>query len=199
MKKAVYTLFVISFVACNLFKPASITIYQQNDDLDAFWEILSQNWKMENGMLQGEGENMNWGVLLSRDSLPSNYEIELDVNMVAGSLFELMLNIDGDKYVRAYLYEIEQNVNFGRGEFSYSAEGRPGGGITVKSAAVEILNNTWYHIKIKSLNNRLVLKINDNKLLELSIIEEKLSTKGRLGLLTNGQALIKNLTIKSLR
>ncbi len=199
INKVTIFVIVLSFTSCIIFKHSSEIIYKQDDKLNAHWKILTQNWKANNGMIEGNGGNMDWGVLLLKDSLPRNYEIDLDVNMVNASLFELMLNIDEDKYIRVYLYEIEHAVKIGRGEFAQVTEGRPGGGPTIETIPIELRNNTWNNLKITYSNKLLVVKLNSNKTLDYSLKDENLSTKGILGLLTNGEVLIKNMVIKAVK
>lgn len=199
INKVISFVIVLSFTSCNIFKQSSKIVYKQDNHLGNNWEILTKNWNADNGLIEGNGGSMDWAVLLLKDSLPNNYEIDLDVNMVNASLFELMLNIDKDKYIRVYLYEIEHALKLGRGEFARVAEGRPGGGPTIETAPVELRNNTWYNLKITYDNKLLVVKLNGKKALYFSLQDENLSTKGLLGLLTNEKVLLKDMVIKAVK
>lgn len=52
-----------------------------------------------------------------KKQLPENYEIDLKINMANASLFEIMLNLDKGKYIRTYLYQIDQNIVIGDGVY----------------------------------------------------------------------------------
>ncbi|GAA6767394.1 hypothetical protein AAFH68_33430 [Flavobacterium sp. CGRL1] len=59
-------------------------------------------------------------------------------------------------------------------------------------------NNKWYTIKIKVQNNQLFFSVDNKTALECSLEKSNLSQKGKLGFLTNGEAKIIDLSIKTL-
>ncbi|RED26633.1 hypothetical protein BD847_0554 [Flavobacterium cutihirudinis] len=153
-------------------------------------------WFLEKDTLIGHGVPMHWGVMESKKRLPKNYEIVFKVNMTEGSLFEVMLNIDKEKYIRTYLYQIDQNIVIGDGIYfkndnSYGKRG----GKTLFRKPMELENNKWYSVKIKVLNNQLFFTV-DDKTLECSLEKSSLNQKGKLGFITNGEVKITDLKIK---
>lgn len=78
--------------------------------LKSNWNFNSKEWLIQKDTLIGKGGPMYWGVIESKKQLPENYEIDFKVNMTKESLFEVMLNIDKENYIRTYLYQIDQNI-----------------------------------------------------------------------------------------
>ncbi|WP_433829633.1 family 16 glycoside hydrolase [Flavobacterium anhuiense] len=172
---------------------------QHSKELKSDWEINSKEWILKNDTLIGNGSLSPWGVLVSKKQLPKNYEIDLKVNMTKESLFEIMLNLDKGKYIRTYLYQIDQNIVIGDGVYdkkddSYGKRG----GKTLFKKPMELENNKWYSVKIKVVNNQLYFSVNDKITLECSLEKSSLNQKGKLGFITNGDVKITDLRIITL-
>ena len=166
--------------------------------LKSEWKSNPKEWLLEKDTLRGTGGPMHWAVIESKKKLPENYEIDFKVNMTRESLFEVMLNIHKENYIRTYLYQIDQNIVIGRGVYKEgSDEYEKRGGPTLFKKTMELENNKWYTVKIKVFNNQLFFSV-DNEILECSIEKIKLSNQGKLGFLTNGEAKIIDLTVKNI-
>lgn len=166
--------------------------------LKSEWKSNPKEWLLKKDTLTGTGGPMHWAVIESKKKLPENYEIDFKVNMTRESLFEVMLNIDKENYIRTYLYQIDQNIVIGRGVYKEgSDEYEKRGGPTLFKKNMKLENNKWYAVKIKVFNNQLFFSV-DNEILECSIEKTKLSNQGKLGFLTNGEAKIIDLTIKNI-
>ncbi|BDU25692.1 family 16 glycoside hydrolase [Flavobacterium sp. GSB-24] len=168
-------------------------------ELKSDWTINSKEWILKKDTLTGNGSLSPWGVLVSKKQLPENYEIDLKVNMTGESLFEIMLNLDKGKYIRTYLYQIDQNIVIGDGIYdkkdnSYGKRG----GKTLFKKPMELENNKWYSVKIKVQNNQLFFSVDNKTSLECSLEKSNLNQKGKLGFITNGEVKITGLKIKSL-
>ncbi|WP_276380548.1 family 16 glycoside hydrolase [Flavobacterium sp. H4147] len=173
--------------------------FNHSKELKSDWTINSKEWILKSDTLTGNGSLSPWGVLVSKKQLPENYEVDLNVNMTKESLFEIMLNLDKGKYIRTYLYQIDQNIVIGDGVYdkkddSYGKRG----GKTLFKKPMELENNKWYSVKIKVLNNQLYFSVNDKTTLEYSLEKSNLNQKGKLGFITNGEVKITNLRIKSI-
>lgn len=156
-------------------------------------------WFLKKDTLIGHGVPLHWGVMESKKRLPKNYEIDFKVNMIEESLFEIMLNLNKGKYIRTYLYQIDQNIVIGDGVYdkkddSYGKRG----GKTLFRKPMQLENNKWYNVKIKVLNNQLFFSVDNKTTLECSLEKSNLSQKGKLGFITNGEVKITDLAIKSL-
>jgi len=167
--------------------------------LKSEWNFNSKEWILASDTLTGTGGPMHWGVIDSKKQLPKNYEINFKVNMTKESLFEVMLNIDKENYIRTYLYQIEQNIVIGKGTYKKgSDEYNKRGGPTLFKKPLKLENNKWYAVKIRVINNQLFYSVDNETILECSLEKSNLSQKGKLGFITNGEAKIIDLTIKAL-
>lgn len=167
--------------------------------LKSQWSFNSKEWHLEKDTLIGTGGPMHWGIIESKKKLPENYEMELKVNMTKESLFEIMLHIDKDQYIRTYLYQIDQNIVIGKGVYHIdSDEYNKRGGPTLFKKPIKLELNHSYWVKIKVLNNQLFFSVNNDTFLECSLEKSQLSLQGKLGFLTNGEVKINDLSIKSI-
>ncbi|KAF2517898.1 family 16 glycoside hydrolase [Flavobacterium foetidum] len=167
--------------------------------LKSDWTINSQEWFLDNNTITGSGSASKWGVLISKKELPKNYEIDFKVNMTKESLFEIMLNLDKEKYIRTYLYQIDQNIVIGEGIY-YKNDDSYGkrGGRTLYKKPMQLENNKTYSVKIKVTQNQLYFLVDGQTSLECSLEKSNLSQKGKLGFITNGEVKITDLKIKYL-
>jgi hypothetical protein len=168
--------------------------------LKPHWNFDSKEWFLEKDTLIGIGGYMHWGAIESKKKLPKNYEITFKTNMTKGSLFEIMLNIDKEKYIRTYLYQIDQNIVIGRGVYhKNSDEYDKRGGKSLFTKPIELQNSKWYDVKIKVQNNQLTFTIDNKTTLECTLEKNNLSQQGKLGFITNGEVKIIDLTIKTIQ
>lgn len=171
----------------------------QTAPLKKGWDFNTKEWLLQKDTLTGNGGPMHWGVIESKKQLPKNYEIDFKVNMTKESLFEVMLNIDKENYIRTYLYQIDQNIVIGKGVYNKNSdEYGKRGGPTLFKKPMKLENNKWYLVKIRVSNNQLYFIVDNVIFLECSLEKSNLSQKGKLGFLTNGEVKITDLTIKSI-
>ncbi|MDA6069492.1 hypothetical protein NJT12_07670 [Flavobacterium sp. AC] len=167
--------------------------------LKSNWDFNPKEWFLEKDTLTGTGGPMHWGVIESKKKLPKNYQIDLKVNITKESLFEIMLNVDKEQYIRTYLYRIDQNIVIGRGVYKKgSDEYEKRGGPTLFKKTMKLENNKWYDVKIRVSNNQLYFSVDNETFLECSLEKNNLSQQGKLGFLTNGEAKITDLTIRNI-
>ncbi|WP_343705920.1 family 16 glycoside hydrolase [Flavobacterium sp.] len=198
-KFAVFLLLQFILISCSSTISTVKKEYTLNNskELKSDWTINSKEWILKKDTLTGKGSLSPWGVLVSKKQLPANYEIDLKVNMTNESLFEIMLNLDKGKYIRTYLYQIDQNIVIGDGVYdkkddSYGKRG----GKTLFRKPMQLENNKWYAVKIKVLNNQLSFSVDDKTTLECLLEKSNLNQKGKLGFITNGEVKITDLSIK---
>lgn len=164
------------------------------------WNSNPKEWFLQKDTLTGTGGPMHWGVIESKKQLSKNYEINLKINMTKESLFEIMLNIDQENYIRTYLYQIDQNIVIGKGVYNKNSdEYGKRGGPSLFTKPMKLENNKWYSIKIRVTNNQLYFSVDDKISLECSLEKSNLSQQGNLGFLTNGEVKITDLTIKTIQ
>lgn len=203
MKNKYFGLLILSLVmiSCSSTISTAKKEYKivQASKLKSNWNFNSKEWLLKKDTLIGTGGPMHWGVIESKKKLSKNYEIEFRVNMTKGSLFEIMLNIDKEQYIRTYLYNIDQNIVIGKGVYKEgSDEYEKRGGPTLFNKPMKLENNKWYSVKIRVTNNQLYFSVNNEKTLECSIEKSNLSQQGKLGFLTDGEIKIIDLKIKSI-
>ncbi|MBJ2124787.1 family 16 glycoside hydrolase [Flavobacterium sp. IB48] len=201
IKFAVFLILQLILISCSSTISTVKKEYTLNNskELKSNWTINSKEWILKNDTLIGNGSLSPWGVLVSKKQLPKNYAIDFKVNMTNASLFEIMLNLDKGKYIRTYLYQIDQNIVIGDGMYdkkddSYDKRG----GKTLFRKPMQLANNKWYSVKIKVLNNQLSFSVDDKTTLECSLEKSNLNQKGKLGFITNGEVKITGLIIKTL-
>lgn len=197
---ALFLLSLIITSCCGTISTAKKTYtITETTPLKSNWNFNSKEWLLKKDTLIGKGGPMHWGVIESKKKLPENYEIGLKVNMTKESLFEIMLNIDKEQYIRTYLYQIDQNIVIGRGVYKKgSDEYEKRGGPTLSKKTMQLENNKWYDVKIKVQHNQLFFSVNNETFLECSLEKSNLSLQGKLGFLTNGETKIIDLTIKNI-
>lgn len=197
---ALFLLSLIITSCCGTISTAKKTYtITETTPLKSNWNFNSKEWLLKKDTLIGKGGPMHWGVIESKKKLPENYEIDLKVNMTKESLFEIMLNIDKEQYIRTYLYRIDQNIVIGRGVYKKgSDEYEKRGGPTLSKKTMQLENNKWYDVKIKVQHNQLFFSVNNETFLECSLEKSNLSLQGKLGFLTNGEAKIIDLTVKNI-
>ncbi|SCY15910.1 hypothetical protein SAMN02927916_1310 [Flavobacterium anhuiense] len=200
-KFAVFLLLQFILISCSSTISTVKKEYTLNNskELKIDWTINSKEWILKNDTLTGKGSLSPWGVLVSKKQLPENYEINLKANMTNESLFEIMLNLDKGKYIRTYLYQIDQNIVIGDGVYdkkddSYGKRG----GKTLFRKPMQLENNKWYAVKIKVMNNQLSFSVDGKTSLECSLEKSNLNQKGKLGFITNGEVKITDLNIRTL-
>ncbi|KIA93637.1 hypothetical protein OA93_21795 [Flavobacterium sp. KMS] len=203
MKNKYFGLLILSLVmiSCSSTISTAKKEYKivQTSKLKSNWNFNSKEWLLKKDTLIGTGGPMHWGVIESKKKLSKNYEIEFRVNMTKGSLFEIMLNIDKEQYIRTYLYNIDQNIVIGKGVYKEgSDEYEKRGGPTLFNKPMKLENDKWYSVKIRVTNNQLYFSVNNEKTLECSIEKSNLSQQGKLGFLTDGEIKIIDLKIKSI-
>ncbi|MEA9412806.1 hypothetical protein [Flavobacterium sp. PL02] len=203
MKNKYFGLLILSLVmiSCSSTISTAKKEYKivQASKLKSNWNFNSKEWLLKKDTLIGTGGPMHWGVIESKKKLSKNYEIEFRVNMTKGSLFEVMLNIDKEQYIRTYLYNIDQNIVIGKGVYKEgSDEYEKRGGPTLFNKPMKLENDKWYSVKIRVTNNQLYFSVNNEKTLECSIEKSNLSQQGNLGFLTDGEIKVIDLKIKSI-
>ncbi|OMQ13347.1 hypothetical protein [[Flexibacter] sp. ATCC 35103] len=202
MKIKYILLLVLSLIITSCCGTISTAKKEYNIDktttLKSEWNSNPKEWFLEKDTLTGTGGPMHWGVIESKKKLPENYEIDFKVNMTRESLFEVMLNIDKENYIRTYLYQIDQNIVIGRGVYNKNSdEYGKRGGPTLFKKPMKLENNKWYAVKIRVTNNQLYFSVNNETFLECSLEKSNLSQQGKLGFLTNGEAKVIDLNIKT--
>jgi hypothetical protein len=181
--------------------------------LSSEWQPVSGDWKADQGVLKGVGSHFTtdagrqWASITLNRSIPADSVISFKVRIVDGSTAELMLRLSKNKYVRAYIYAIDQSVNLGAGTFIN--DDRPGsiglkevlqsigGGPTLTSHSFPIRMSTWYSVVVSAIGNQYVIKIGGQTVIDFTDSGGKLNREGAIGFITNGSIEIDDLEVRS--
>jgi hypothetical protein len=118
-----------------------------------------------------------------------------------------MLHLSTNKYVRVYLYQIDQGIYFGDGTFmEVNSPGQVGletvlesigGGPTLVAHGFPVQLNVWYGISATARGTKYTVKVGGLKLIEYVDNENRLSPEGSIGFLTNGHVQFDEVIITS--
>ena len=196
--------------------PDNAAIFSDNFNaasLSSDWQPVSGEWKVDQGLLKGVGSHFTtdagrqWASITLSRAIPADSIVTFKVRIVDGSTAELMLRLSKNKYVRAYIYAIDQSVNLGAGTFI--GDDRPGsiglkevlqsigGGPTLTSHSFPIRMSTWYSVAVTAIGNQYVIKIGGQTVVEFTDTGGKLNREGALGFITNGSIEIDDLEVRA--
>ena len=92
-------------------------IFKENfrkDDLRKNWLSLNGDWDVKDSSIQGN-KDANWAILLCNKPLPENYILTLSSLVEPGTyLFEVMLNLNHNKFLGILLNQFENRVRTGK-------------------------------------------------------------------------------------
>jgi hypothetical protein len=205
--------------------------------LDDSWQPVTGDWYIRNGILNGEAGSVApdpgtleiwgltetddipeeleellkqpaWAAITLVEEVPNNCVVSFRIQIVAGSTGELMLHLARNRYVRVYIYEIDQSVNLGDG--SFLRENRPGwqgheevlanigGGFTLAQHAFPVKLGVWYQMNVSALQNEYKVQIGGQTIIEYRDSTNQLSDEGTLGFLTNGHVRVDDVIVAKL-
>lgn len=181
--------------------------------LGSDWQQVSGEWKLDQGLLKGVGSHFTtdagrqWASITLSRSVPADSIVSFKVRIVDGSTAELMLRLSRNKYVRAYIYAVDQSVNLGAGTFI--GDDRPGsiglkevlqsigGGPTLTSHSFPIKMSTWYGVVVSAIGNQYVIKIGGQTVIDFTDSAGKLNREGAIGFITNGSIEVDDLEVRA--
>lgn len=182
-----------------------------NPSLDTKWQIITGDWYIKDGVLNGVSNQKTsfggpvWAILSLDKQLPSDYTVSFRTKIVEGEVTELMLHLSNNRYVRAYLYAIDQAVMLGDGEFLQKnmpgsigldeIMDNLGGGITVAQHGFPIFNNRWYQVKVTAVSNNYSISVGGQEIISYSDRKGLLNTRGTIGFISNGHMHYDDLII----
>jgi hypothetical protein len=179
--------------------------------LGSLWQPVSGDWFVKNGVLNALGAHYTgshkreWAAISLVKEIPNNCSVSFRTRLIDGSTAELMLHLSNNRYIRVYIYEIDQAVMFGEGTFI--EDNRPGsigikevlesigGGPTLAEHGFPIKLGVWYTITTTAADNEYVVKVGGQKLIDYVDKMNKLNNEGTIGFLTNGQVQFDDLVV----
>jgi len=180
------------------------------DSIGSDWQPVSGDWQIRNGVLEGVGTHFGdreWAVITLNKEVPKNIHINLTTKIVDGYFGELMIHLSNNRYIRIYLYEVEQVVEFGDGVFINDSSSKEsdlgevlsniGGGRTIRQHSFPVKQGIWYSITLIANNNTYIVKVGGQKLIEYTDENNELSQEGTIGLIANGRIQFDNIQIST--
>lgn len=91
---------LILFSGCSTSQKVVFSENFRETELDKNWEILSDKWIVSENILQGNGSQNRWSILLCKEKLPKNYILEFSSCLQSDErLLEVILNLHDTKFV----------------------------------------------------------------------------------------------------
>lgn len=168
-------------------------------DLTDNWEILNDSWELQEGILQGQGVQDKWSVILCRKELPENYVIEFSTLLNSENrLLELILNLHDEKFVGVLMgyqgktIQLEDRTLLMK---DGKADIRTKDNIGQLPEVSYQKKTDWSHWKVQKAGNRLFVWIDGKEIIFLYEWINILKSGGRFGFATSGDVLIKNIQV----
>jgi hypothetical protein len=181
--------------------------------LGAQWQPISGTWRVADGILHGAptggglSENFAWGVLTLDRDLPPAYTLSLRVRLDdADAVAELMIHLRQNRYVRAYLYGIDQDVVLGRGTFlrggvmpgtlaPEQVQAALGGGESVVQRPFPLRSGIWYRLRVNVQPPRYRIMVSGIEVIDYTDRRQSLSASGGLGLIASRKVAFDDLVV----
>ena len=128
--------------------------------------------------------------------LPRDYVVSFKTKIVEGEVSELMLRLSNNRYIRIYLYSIDQALMLGDGEFL--KKNMPGsigldeimdnlgGGVTLAQHGFPIFKERWYRIKVSAISSNYSISLGGQEIINYTDYKNKLNSSGTIGFISNG-------------
>lgn len=182
--------------------------------LNNHWQVITGNWYVKDGSLNGVSTQKNswggpvWAIVTLDKDLPANHSITFRTKIIDGAVSELMLHLSNNRYVRVYLYSIDQAIKLGDGDFL--EENKPGqigldeimnslgGGETVAQHGFPIASDIWYSVKVTAKDSTYTINVGGQRMLQYEDVNGKLNKEGTIGFISNGHMQYDDIKISKL-
>jgi hypothetical protein len=162
------------------------------------WQVLTGSWRSAGGTLKGRSQG-GFAVATLDVDLPKDYAVSFRTRFGDGRLAELMLRLVSNRYVRVYLYEIDQAVVLGSGTFigflgditpGVSSPGEVqkslGGGESLVETPFPVRRGVWYRVTASARARNYSIEVGGQEVISYQDKGRKLPTRGTIGLIVNG-------------
>jgi hypothetical protein len=179
--------------------------------LGSRWQVVTGKWSVEDGVLDGQKaggqyDNGVWAAITLNQDIPDNCIVSFRTRLVDAAFAELMLHMSLNRYVRAYLYEVDQAAILGNGRFlRKDAPGElsnkellskgVGGGASIAEHGYPISLNEWYSVTVTNVNNEFRIYVGGQLVVQYIDVMGDLNRSGGIGFLVNGHAQFDDLAV----
>lgn len=161
---------------------------------------MNGTWEIKDQAIYGS-KDVNWAILLANKPLPEDYILEFSAKADPKTyLFELMLNLNGSKFLGILLNQLENKVAiedrslFGdlekRGTFIHTT-----GHIGTMPKVQREKQYDWQDWKIQRSGNQFFVWINQEAVISFKDSSGFVKTKGQFGFALNGTGAIKDIKL----
>ena len=164
------------------------------------WLTVNGSWEIKDQALYGS-KDVNWAILLANKPLPEDYILTFSAMAAPKTyLFEVMLNLNGSKFLGILLNQLESKVAIedrslfadleNRGTFVHST-----GHIGIMPKVGRAKQTDWQNWKIQRSGNQFFIWINQEAVITFKDKTGFVKPKGQFGFAINGEAAIKDLKV----
>lgn len=191
-----------------------LTIFEDNftnPPMNKEWQVITGDWYIRDGFLNGVSTQKTsfggpvWAILTLDKQLPRDYAVSFRTKIVKGDVSELMLRLSRNRYVRVYLYSIDQALMLGDGKFLEKnmpgsigldeIKDSLGGGVTVAQHGFPIFKDRWYSITVSAISNNYSISLGGQEVINYTDRKNELNSRGTIGLISNGHMQYDEVTI----
>ncbi|MBB2150283.1 hypothetical protein [Pedobacter gandavensis] len=206
-----FPVFILSlFLAVNTVftsNAQSKLIFEQDfkkNQLQKKWLTVNGSWEIKDAELHAS-KDINWAILLANKPLPEDYILTFSAIAEPKTyLFEVMLNLNGSKFLGILLNQLENRVAIedrslfanleNRGSFIHSS-----GHIGTMPKVKRTTQHDWQDWKIQRSGNQFFIWINQEAVISFKDSTGFVKPKGQFGFAFNGKGAIKNLKLWKLK
>jgi len=166
------------------------------------WRMVNGIWEIEDKTINGS-KNVDWAILLSKKTLPENYILTFSAHVDPKAyLFELITNLNGEKYLGILLNQLENRVAIedrslfndpkAQGSYIHST-----GHIGLLPKVQKPNQDIWIKWKVQKTGNQIFIWMNDESVISYTDTSGFIKPKGLFGFAVNGKASIKDIQLLS--
>ncbi|THF51470.1 hypothetical protein E6C50_06825 [Flavobacterium supellecticarium] len=170
------------------------------------WNQVNGNWEVDrNEKLVKGSKNNDWAILTAKKELPDNYILTFSTLVEPSAyLFEVMLNIQNEKYLGILYNQLEGKVAIEDRSFFVNPEKERGyirtTGHIGKLPKVKIpMSEQWLDWKIQKTGTTFFVWIDNEEILKFTEPAEMIKSNGKFGFAINGSAQLKNIKVYKTR
>lgn len=166
------------------------------------WKQVNGSWEVNTSEKTLVGnKNKDWAIVTAKKELPDNYVITFSTLVEPSAyLFEVMLNIQNEKYLGILYNQLEGRVAIEDRSFFVNPEQKRGyirtTGHVGKLPKVKILMpEQWLDWKIQKTGTTFFVWINNEEIIKFTEPAEMIKSNGKFGFAINGSAQLKNVVL----
>jgi len=197
----------LAFSTVNTANAQRKLVFEENfkkNQLQKKWLTVNGKWEIKDQALYGS-KDVNWAILLANKPLPEDYILTFSAMAAPKTyLFEVMLNLNGSKFLGILLNQLEDKVAIedrslfadleNRGTFIHTS-----GHIGIMPKVKRTRQHDWQDWKIQRSGNQFFIWINQEAVITFKDSSGFVKPQGQFGFAINGDAAIKDIKLWKLK